>query len=333
MSLQNTGLVVVMGYSRRIPTAGEHLYIATTAVVCSEATKFCCSLFLALSTVSPGEISRAMQSTDALLMLVPAGLYTLQNNLQYVAMSHLDASVYQVLSQMKLVTTALFSMTMLGRRISVRQWTGIFVCAIGIAIVQISSLTGSSSKSSSKSARGESGGGSSSSAIGFVAVMTGTVTSGLAGVFTEKVFKTSNTSMWVRNMQLAMYSVCVGVVGVLTNDFDQVMEKGFFVGYSLLVWSVIALQALGGIVVAVVVKFADNIAKGFSTGISIVVSCALSAVFLDFEMSFTYAVGASCVLLSIQIYSCGGDSRSSQEEATDKWGPSTAERGDQRNNL
>ncbi|CAJ1420518.1 unnamed protein product [Effrenium voratum] len=42
-------------------------------------------------------------------MLVPAALYSLQNSLQYVAASNLDVSVCQVLYQLKLVTTALFS--------------------------------------------------------------------------------------------------------------------------------------------------------------------------------------------------------------------------------
>lgn len=43
-------------------------------------------------------------------------------------------------------------------------------------------------------------------------------------------------------------------------------------------WVVIVLQALGGLVVAVVITSADNVAKNFAASVSIVVSCVVSAV-------------------------------------------------------
>ena len=41
------------------------------------------------------------------------------------------------------------------------------------------------------------------------------------------------------------------------------------------------LQAFGGLVVAAVVKYADNILKGFATSVSIVVSSLVSFYFLN----------------------------------------------------
>ena len=55
------------------------------------------------------------------------------------------------------------------------------------------------------------------------------------------------------------------------------MERGdFFSGYNKYVWGVITLQAAGGLIVAVVVKYADNVMKGFATSISIIISAVLS---------------------------------------------------------
>ena len=54
------------------------------------------------------------QSPDEMLKLcVPSLLYTVQNNLLYLALTNLDAATYQVCYQLKILTTALFSVLML----------------------------------------------------------------------------------------------------------------------------------------------------------------------------------------------------------------------------
>lgn len=52
---------------------------------------------------------------DMLKMAVPAGLYVAQNNLNYVAISNLDGPTFQLLYQLKILTTALFSVFMLNK--------------------------------------------------------------------------------------------------------------------------------------------------------------------------------------------------------------------------
>ena len=47
----------------------------------------------------------------------------------------------------------------------------------------------------------------------------------------------------------------------------MISEKGFFVGYDNFVWFTVAQNALGGLLVAVVVKYADNILK---VGVSVI---------------------------------------------------------------
>jgi UDP-sugar transporter A1/2/3 len=69
--------------------------------------------------------------------------------------------------------------------------------------------------------------------------------------------------------------------GVYTTDFTKVTEDGFFQGYNTIVWIVIALQALGGLVIAAVIKYADNILKGFATSLSIILSSVVSYYLLD----------------------------------------------------
>jgi UDP-sugar transporter A1/2/3 len=73
-------------------------------------------------------------------MAVPALLYIIQNNLQFVAVGLVDAATFQVLHQMKILTTALFSVLVLGKDLSFRQWISLSILTIGVGIVQISNL-------------------------------------------------------------------------------------------------------------------------------------------------------------------------------------------------
>ncbi|CAE7431634.1 SLC35A1 [Symbiodinium microadriaticum] len=229
-------------------------------------------------------------STESFRMLVPAVLYSLQNSLQYVAASNLDISVCQVLYQMKLVTTALFSVAMLNRQLTPPQWWGIFLCALGVAAVQLSTAENSQQKAGQQAW------------VGFLAVSVACITSGLAAVYTEKVFKSGNSSLWVRNMHLAGWSLVAISWGLVANDGSKIREKGFFLGWNFLVCVVVALQALGGMAVAVVAKYADNISKGFATAISIILTCVASVYLFDLHPSATFTAGTSLVLLSLYLY-------------------------------
>jgi UDP-sugar transporter A1/2/3 len=50
------------------------------------------------------------------------------------------------------------------------------------------------------------------------------------------------------------------------------MKKGFFHGYSAYTWCSIVINSFGGILVAVVVKYADTILKVIATTLSIILS-------------------------------------------------------------
>jgi UDP-sugar transporter A1/2/3 len=92
---------------------------------------------------------------------------------------------------------------------------------------------------------------------------------------------------------MGISSLILGFIGVfLSNDRSIVLEHGFFYGYTVMVWAVILLQAIGGLVVAVVVKYADNILKGFAASFSIVTSCLLCYFLFDFKPNILFLTGA-----------------------------------------
>lgn len=93
---------------------------------------------------------------------------------------------------------------------------------------------------------------------------------------------------------MGISSLIIGLLGVFTHPQDRalVLQHGFFAGYNGTVFLVILLQAIGGLVVAVVVKYADNILKGFAASFSIVTSTILCILFLDFHLTWQFVVGA-----------------------------------------
>jgi hypothetical protein len=118
---QMVGLVLLMRYSRTNhdqTNAEQPLYLASTAVFIMEVMKLAiCSGVIAYQ--SGGNLmaelkTHVIQSPNEILKLsVPSFLYTVQNNLLYFALTNLDAATYQVCYQLKILTTAVFSMVLL----------------------------------------------------------------------------------------------------------------------------------------------------------------------------------------------------------------------------
>lgn len=100
--VQNTALVLTMRYSRTV-TSGP-LYLASTAVVLTELVKFiiCVSMIFRNNEFDPARTITVLKTeiidkkTETLRLSVPSVLYTIQNNLLYIALTHLDAATFQV---------------------------------------------------------------------------------------------------------------------------------------------------------------------------------------------------------------------------------------------
>ncbi|XP_071818264.1 UDP-N-acetylglucosamine transporter-like isoform X1 [Apostichopus japonicus] len=299
--LQNASLILTMRYTR---TQAGKLYFSTTTVIVTEFVKMStclCIIFIQkggnvkeyLNYLWHGIVTEAR---DTFKLAIPSGIYTIQNNLLFVAVSNLSAATFQVSYQLKILTTALFCVLLLGKRLVKMQWLALLLLFVGVAIVQIqpSDPTKAAQEKTSQS---------QSAYTGMVAVLVSCISSGFAGVYFEKILKGSSASLWLRNVQLGLFGVFFGLIGMWMKDGDDIMEKGFFFGYTKYVWTVIGLQAFGGLLVAVVVKYADNILKGFATSLSIIISTVVSVYLFGFTINLQFCVGAGLVLIAIFTYS------------------------------
>ncbi|KAI7853912.1 nucleotide-sugar transporter-domain-containing protein [Circinella umbellata] len=289
----------MMRYSRIVQKPGQSMYIASTAVFLAEVLKIIACLFVMYRQqrywskfilVVRNEILGKPAETAK--MLIPSSLYALQNNLLYVALSNLEAATFQVTYQMKILSTAIFSVVLLGRSLSRSKWLALVLLMIGVTLVQSQSMSTPPPDDTVQSPF-----------IGLVAVITSCISSGFAGCYFEKILKTSETSMWVRNIQLGISGAFFSLVGMLMYDMQPLRQGGMLQGYDWLTWVVIGNQALGGLLVAIVVKYADVILKSFATSISLILSSAISFYFFDFQLSMQFVVGACIVILATYNYS------------------------------
>ncbi|MBZ3889901.1 CMP-sialic acid transporter [Sciurus carolinensis] len=176
---------------------------------------------------------------ELMKLSVPSLVYAVQNNMAFLALSNLDAAVYQV---------------------------------------------------------------EQNPLLGFGAIAVAVLCSGFAGVYFEKVLKSSDTSLWVRNIQMYLSGIVVTLVGAYLSDGAEMKEKGFFYGYTYYVWFVIFLASVGGLYTSVVVKYTDNIMKGFSAAAAIVLSTIASVMLFGLQITLTFALGTLLVCVSIYLY-------------------------------
>jgi len=289
--VQNGGAVLLMRSVRALP--GEKEFVTQTAVIMQECLKACtCMAVMKCQQLS---VSQAWGDTvETMKTSVPALLYLVQNNLQYVAVGLLDAPTYAVTYQTKVFWVAICSAVFLGRQIKNQQWFALMILMGGVCAVQYQPSTGGKDDASQSVAM---------RATGVCMLLGAALCSSLAAVSFEKLLKGSNVDMWTRNLQLAFFSIiCSAVPLLLSSDGSRILEVGFFHGYTPLTWTCIAMNAWGGLLVGAVIKYADAILKDISIGASICVSAGGSVFLFNAEITWNLVIGIVFVSWAVPLY-------------------------------
>ncbi|KAL3109135.1 hypothetical protein niasHT_013915 [Heterodera trifolii] len=116
-------------------------FLKTALVFWSEVAKFLSALLIFMFFTgpvlsAPRRLYDQFKWEDTVKLGVPAFVYTVQNFLFLAALENLEASTFSVLDQMKILTTALFTVIILRRRLSFAQWASLIILMAGVIIVQ-----------------------------------------------------------------------------------------------------------------------------------------------------------------------------------------------------
>lgn len=293
LTFQTTGQALLIKWA---DAQGQKEYLPSTVVFWTEVVKLFTSLVLVL--YESGDSTKGFRSitehftqapTELAKAAVPSLVYTFQNNLMFYSLTKLSAPVQQVLYQMKIITTAALGVLMLGKSLGPVKWSACFLLAFGIMVVQVSrnaqkgDIVGWNWQSLE-----------SDQMKGFAAVLCACLTSGFAGVWIQKMLQQTQASIWMRNIQLGLFGACSSLLVAVAQDGEVIANSGFNSGYNFRVLLVIAMNAFGGLLCAVMLKYAGATHGCFSTALSIILTCFMSSLLLqDFTPDLLFMVGTA----------------------------------------
>lgn len=238
-------------------------------------------------------------------MFVLAGIYGVMNILSFVALMYIGAGEFTICAQLKVLTTAAFSVIIIKTQLSWTRWRALFLLVLGCTLVASPSLSHLGHEKEDISAYLK--------AVGFGAVLTEVCLSGFASIYFEKVVKstTEKVTIWERNFQLSLYSIVIYFFIIiyetnsapLASSLDGAPPRKFGENWSLLTVFVAILSAAGGLLVAATLKYADAILKTLATAGAIVLSTVLGHYYLGGPLDLNMIIGALVAIISILDYS------------------------------
>ncbi len=295
--LQNAGYSLVRKYSVQTEDVSSK-----EILLLSEVIKIIIAIYMTLND-SPENSSAMGEGIERLRwllansskMLVLAAIYGAMNILSFVALQYIGAGEFTICAQLKILTTASFSVAILGTSLSPTKWRALLLLVLGCLLVASPAFTKASKNGDSSNLE---------HMLGYGAVLTEVVLSGFASIYFEKVVKSTKEviSIWERNFQLCVYSILMYGSIIVYEQMVPTSSRQIWSNWSMLTVFVSVLGAAGGLLVAATLKYADSILKTLAAAGAIVISTVLGHYLLDGPLDTVVIIGGLVTILSIANY-------------------------------
>merc|ERR1712216_369852 len=218
---QNVISLMVTKIASRIPAPDGHVASVFVVVSMAELLKVCCCI-LEIVVRRKGlagfvsEIRQDMfrQDQETFLLLIPSMLYALQNNLHFLAVKHLEPPLVIVIAQLKILTTAIFSVLILRKLIKTTQWACLVVLFFGCCATQLQ----------------------------------------ISERHVDVGLRSGNVAISIRNLQLGLPSFLIGISAGWTQSSRETSVERLFQGFTSWTWCAVVLHSCGGLITASVMK-------------------------------------------------------------------------------
>ncbi|XP_047319946.1 CMP-sialic acid transporter 2-like [Impatiens glandulifera] len=292
LTILTSSQAILIVWSKR---AGKYEYSVTTANFLVEALK-CAFSLAALSRIWSNDgitdDNRLSTTWDEVSVYpIPAALYLIKNLLQYYIFAYVDAPGYQILKNLNIISTGVLYRIILKRKLSEIQWAAFILLGAGCTTAQLNPSSDHVLQTPFH---------------GWMMAIVMALLSGFAGVYTEAIIKKRpSRNINVQNFWLYIFGMGFNAIAIIIQDFDAVANKGFFHGYSLITALMILNHALSGIAVSMVMKYADNIVKVYSTSVAMLLTAVVSVFLFGFHLSLAFFLGSIVVSVSVYMHSIG----------------------------
>uniref|UniRef100_A0A914C6B0 Nucleotide-sugar transporter n=1 Tax=Acrobeloides nanus TaxID=290746 RepID=A0A914C6B0_9BILA len=141
--------------------------------------------------------------------------------------------------------------------------------------------------------------------IGIGLVLAMCLISAFASIYLEKMFKNSPDDLWLQNIRLSIIMLLISV-GYIIFNYIYYYSYDFLQGWSFWNWIISLTNAISGLIIASVIKYADNIRKSFFQSLAVCGTAFLSIVLGDSSLTIELSLKTILVIVSIVIYTLGG---------------------------
>lgn len=282
--------------------SGGYDYVVMGVTLLAECSKLLISLVMYSCHPTSQRTHTQVMLRDVLQFAVPALVYAANNNVLFFIMSYTSSTSFQMLSAFKTVFTGLLFRVVLKRRLSGVQYASVILLASGAAVAHLPSPGNAA----------ECGSGDppvpSTAWMGDLLTIMSCVLSAFAGIYSEVLLKKDGGrhSLHLQNVMLYSWGVVFNSIAIAIRDHAAISANGFFHGFAPLVWLLVANNALNGLAISAVLKFADNIVRVFAHAAAMLLTMMLEAAFTSATASANLLVSIVVVGTATVLYAQGG---------------------------
>ncbi|GAB4822763.1 hypothetical protein N2152v2_009809 [Parachlorella kessleri] len=280
-------------------TKGTYAYNFATVPFLAELVKLFISwnLLQQQKRDNPDQARMTKDWKTVLLFPVPSLIYGIHNNVQFHFLKYVDPATYQILGNLKIVSTGVLLRLCLQRRLSLLQWMALVLLMVGATTSQINTDCSGGAEKSFLSAPLQ----------GYLFGLLSALLSAVAAVYTEWVMKSNNDSLYWQNCLLYSFGVLFNGAGLVFSggsglDLSVFSHKRIFEGYTSITWLVVCNLAFSGLLVSWVMKFADSIVKVYATSLAMLLTTVVSILCFGLEPTLPLGLGILVASISVVLY-------------------------------
>jgi len=305
-------------YSMQYYNNGKYPISQTMIVVVCEAIKLIVTIMRSKCSL-PSFSFQSLRSS--LRFLLPSVLYAINNNLYYAGLTLVPPPIWLILCSVRTVVTASIYKFVLRRQLTKLQFVGALLIVISIGIAKTPDITQllypSSNSKLVNSTISQSAATSENSvnAIPITAIVLALIcacNSVAAAVYTEQLFKNSTKGESFLDQQFWLYFY--GTLVASTVHFLSAPHYTFrslikdVLGLNEQILGLFAVAVLftstGGIVIASILKYLDNIVKEYTGSVANILTAVVSSFLFPDKFEFTpyIILSMGCLLTGIYLY-------------------------------